>query len=93
MPHVGQLEIASESWTNIVTGFMPNLVVGTKYRITHLSIRGGEMIRQMADPGDALKGKGVPSDGVREIVTEAGIGIWIRSFGAGIDGYVVVETA
>ena len=94
MPYIGEATI-DENWKNVVTEFVPNLVTGTKYRIVHLSIRGGEYIRQAAHPGPALKGHGVPLSGARELTVEAGVGIWIRSYAGAEqpDGRVVVETA
>ena len=94
MPYIGEVAINGD-WKNVVTAFQPNLVTGTKYRIIHLSLRGGEYIRQAANPGNALEGHGVPLAGEREIVVEAGVGIWMRSFSgqAQSDGRVVVETA
>ena len=94
MPYIGEVAI-DENWKNVVKEFVPNLVTGTKYRIIHLSLRGGEYIRQAANPGNALKGHGVPLSGEREITVEAGVGIWMRSFSgqAQSDGRVVVETA
>lgn len=94
MPYIGEANI-DESWKNVVTEFVPNLVEGTTYRIIYSSIRGGEYIRQAANPGNALKGHGVPLSGEREITVEAGVGIWMRSFSgqAQADGRIVVETA
>ena len=65
MPYIGEANI-DESWKNVVTEFVPNLAEGTRYRILHLSLRGGEYIRQAANPGNALKGHGVPLSGMRK---------------------------
>ena len=94
MPHIGEVNIGG-NWINLVTHFTPNLVVGTKYRLVYLTISGGEYLRLAGNPGNVLKKHGVPLSGIREIVVEAGIGIWIRSMSekTTTDGLCLVETA